>query len=251
MANRTVSRRKKDTDKGPAGKAKGRGVKEFTQEEELFRQTSNQEIIQKKLIKLSAPILEQYGQIAFEELINRLETTIQEFNEEVGTLFTGMVDQSKEAYGRLKSLMDQKEAPEEEPEPGVVEDAGLSEFEKRLEAMEQGVAAGQPTFKIYTADPGRLMLEEPQVKRVLARAAELGARVWVHAEEGWSIEQAIAATVDLGETRARDHANTRPPAGEVQAVSRVLAAAEETGAAVHLAHLSTGGAVADVQRGAS
>ena len=138
MANRTVARRKKGTTKGSEAKGKGRGGKEFTQEEEMFRQTSNQEQIQKKLIKLSAPILEQYGQIAFEELINRLETTIQEFNAEVGTLFTELVDQSKEAYGRLKSLMDQKEAPEEEPEPGVVDDAELSEFEKRLEAMEQG-----------------------------------------------------------------------------------------------------------------
>lgn len=139
MANRTVSRRKKDTGKGAEAKGKGRGGKEFTQEEEMFRQTSNQELIQKKLIKLSAPILEQYGQIAFEELINRLETTIQEFNAEVGTLFNEMVDQSKEDYGRLKSLMEQGEEPEAEPETGRMdEESEMSDFERRLEAMEQG-----------------------------------------------------------------------------------------------------------------
>lgn len=138
MANRTVSRRKRDTDKGSEAKGKGRGGKEFTQEEELFRQTGNQEQIQKKLIKLSAPILEQYGQVAFEELINRLETTIQEFNAEVGTLFTEMVDQSKEDYGRLKSLIDQGEEPVAEPETGRMDESEMSEYEKRLEAMEQG-----------------------------------------------------------------------------------------------------------------
>ncbi len=138
MANRTVARRKKGTAKGSEAKGKGRGGKEFTQEEEMFRQTSNQEQIQKKLIKLSAPILEQYGQIAFEELINRLETTIQEFNAEVGTLFIELVDQSKEDYGRLKSLMEQGEEPEAEPETGRIDESELSEFERRLEAMDQG-----------------------------------------------------------------------------------------------------------------
>ncbi len=138
MANRTVSRRKKDAGKGAEAKGKGRGGKEFTQEEEMFRQTSNQEQIQKKLVKLSAPILEQYGQIAFEELIKRLETTIQEFNAEVGTLFTEMVDQSKEDYGRLKSLMEQSEEPVEEPDSGRIDDTEMSDFEKRLEEMDQG-----------------------------------------------------------------------------------------------------------------
>ncbi len=138
MANRTVSRRKRDADKGSEAKGKGRGGKEFTQEEELFRQTGNQEQIQKKLIKLSAPILEQYGQVAFEELINRLETTIQEFNAEVGTLFTEMVDQSKEDYGRLKSLMDQGEEPVAEPETGRMDESEMSEYERRLETMDQG-----------------------------------------------------------------------------------------------------------------
>lgn len=135
MAKSSGSRRKKD--KGSDAKGKGRGGKDFTQEEELFRQSGNQEQIQKKLIKLTAPILEQYGQVAFEELINRLETTIQEFNAEVGTLFTEMVDQSKEDFGRLKSLMEQGEEPVAEPDAGRMDEPEMSEFEKRLEAMDQ------------------------------------------------------------------------------------------------------------------
>ena len=137
MAQRAISRRRKDGDKGSDARGKGRGGKEFTQEEELFRQSNNREQIQKKLIKLTAPILDQYGQIAFEELISRLETTIQEFNAEVGTLFTEMVDQSKEDFGRLKSLMEQGEEPETEAETGELDLSEMSEYEKRLEAMDQ------------------------------------------------------------------------------------------------------------------
>ena len=137
MAQRAISRRRKDGDKGSDARGKGRGGKEFTQEEELFRQSNNREQIQKKLIKLTAPILEQYGQIAFEELISRLETTIQEFNTEVGTLFTEMVDQSKEDFGRLKSLMEQGEEPEAEAETDGLDLSEMSEYEKRLEAMDQ------------------------------------------------------------------------------------------------------------------
>lgn len=137
MAQRAISRRKKVGDKGSDAKGKGRGGKDFTQEEELFRQSNNREQIQKKLIKLTAPILDQYGQVAFEELISRLETTIQEFNTEVGTLFTEMVDQSKEDFGRLKSLLEQGEEPEAEAETDGLDLSEMSEYEKRLEEMDQ------------------------------------------------------------------------------------------------------------------
>jgi len=135
MAKRTVSR-KKSGDKPSDTKGRGRSAKDFSQEEEASRQESNREIIQKKLIKLTSPILDQYGQIAFEELISRLETVIQEYNEEVQSLFTEMKDQSKDDMGRLKSLMVQEEEPEAEAEADQPDLSGMSEFERRLEAME-------------------------------------------------------------------------------------------------------------------
>ena len=137
MVKRAGSRQKKTEGKTSETKGRGRAGKELSQEEETNRQISNQEIIQKKLTKLTSAILEQFGQIAFEELISRLETTIQEFNEEVKSLFTEMVDQSKDDLGRLKSLMVQGEEDEDETEPDVADEAGLSEFERRLEAMDK------------------------------------------------------------------------------------------------------------------
>ncbi len=144
MVKRSGSRRKKTDGNTSDTKGRGRAGKELSQEEESNRQTSNQEIIQKKLTKLTSAILEQFGQIAFEELIGRLETTIQEFNEEVKSLFTEMVDQSKDDLGRLKSLMVQGEEDEDEPEPDVTDEAGLSEFERRLEAMDKDKSSAGP-----------------------------------------------------------------------------------------------------------
>ena len=114
---------------------------------------------------------------------------------------------------------------------------------ERLREMAEVVAFGQTSFKVYTAYPDRLMLEDDALERVLARAGELGARVMVHCEDGWAIEHAIEAAVASGECGASQHALTRPPETEERAVARVIQLAAKTGAAVHLAHLSTAGAV--------
>jgi dihydropyrimidinase len=126
-------------------------------------------------------------------------------------------------------------------------DAGLhmtvtDAADARLAELDEVVARGQTTFKVYTAYPA-LMLDPEGLARVLERAAALGARVWVHCEQEAEIAPRIAAARASGDLRARQHARARPPETEVAAVEAVLAAAERAGAAVHLAHLSTAGAV--------
>ncbi len=130
--------------------------------------------------------------------------------------------------------------------PSVV-DAGLhmtvtDASDARLAELTEVVARGQTTFKVYTAYP-TLMLDPQGLARVLGRAAVLGARVWVHCEQESDIAPRIVAARASGALRARQHARARPPETEVAAVEAVLAAAERAGAAVHLAHLSTAGAV--------
>lgn len=112
----------------------------------------------------------------------------------------------------------------------------------RLEEMGAVVEAGQTTFKVYTAyDAYRL--DDEGLTRVFARAAELDARVWVHCEAWDPIQANIAAAVAAGDLGALQHARTRPPDTEADAVAQVIGLAERTGAAVHLAHLSTSQAV--------
>lgn len=160
-------------------------------------------------------------------------TTVIDFAEPApdGGLMRGLRDTAARAEGR------------------VVVDLGLhmtvtDAAPERLAELAAVVAAGQTTFKAYTAYPGRLMLEPESLKRLLARAAELGARVMVHCEQGHIIEEHIQQARQRGELSALNHAHTRPPETEERAVREVIASAEATGAAVHLAHLSTRGGVA-------
>ncbi|MCH7859959.1 MAG: hypothetical protein IID14_09740 [Candidatus Marinimicrobia bacterium] len=94
---------------------------------------TTREIMVRRLVVLTEPIMEQYGQAAFDEVMTRMETTLGDFSEEVSTLFTEMVHQSREEHERLKAMLVQDEAVEaaDTTEEGQ-EDAEMSEFEKRL-----------------------------------------------------------------------------------------------------------------------
>lgn len=159
-------------------------------------------------------------------------TTVVDFAEPGpdGSLLTGLNDQAGRAEGQ------------------VVVDLGLhmtvtDASDVRLGELAEVVAAGQSTLKAYTAYPGRLMLERDDLARLLDAAAKLGLRVMVHCEDGHAIEENIRAARQRGDLSARWHARTRPPETEERAVREVVGLAETTGAAVHLAHLSTAGGV--------
>ncbi len=92
---------------------------------------TNREIMEQKLSALAAPVLENYGTPAFDELITRLETTIEEFNAEVSHLFADMVNQSREDHARMKSMLNPEDSGEQEE--ALENDDDMSEIEKRLE----------------------------------------------------------------------------------------------------------------------
>jgi len=138
---------------------------------------------------------------------------------------------------------------QQERAAGAVVDYGLhmtvtDASAPRLDELEKVVGQGQTSLKVYTAYPDRLMLEPDALELVFRRAAELGARVMVHCEDGHAIEENIRRAKARGETSAIQHALTRPPETEERSVRQVIELAAKTGAAVHLAHLSTAGAVA-------
>ncbi len=95
------------------------------------------EVIVRRLVELTEPIMEQYGQAAFDELLTRMEAAIQDFSQEVRTLFTELVHQSREEHERLKAMLVQDEVVEGEDLIEEEQDTEMSEFEKRLERMEQ------------------------------------------------------------------------------------------------------------------
>jgi allantoinase len=78
----------------------------------------------------------------------------------------------------------------------------------------------------------------------MARAARLGRIVAVHAEND-AITRALAArAIAEGRTAVRDYLASRPIVAELEAISRAILFAEETGCALHIVHVSTGRGVA-------
>ncbi len=100
-------------------------------------------------------------------------------------------------------------------------------------------AAGVPSFKLFMAYPGRLMLDDADIFRVLRRTTEIGGLVCLHAEDGQAIEVLVREALAAGHTAPVFHARTRPPALEAGAVQRGIALAERAGAPLYIVHLST------------
>ncbi|UCH62620.1 MAG: hypothetical protein JSU77_12630 [Fidelibacterota bacterium] len=136
MANRAGGRSGTKA-KSTSSRAKGRSSKSASKAEEKLQPQNNQEVIRQKLEELTAPILEKYGIPAFDEIMNRLETTVKEFTEEVNTLFSEMVIRSREDHERMKSLLTDDEGDEGGHDEKTENNVEMSEFEKRLELMEK------------------------------------------------------------------------------------------------------------------
>ncbi len=107
-----------------------------------------------------------------------------------------------------------------------------------LREMSLMMKLGVTSFKVFTAYPGRMMLNDEDILRVMKRAAELNAVVVVHAEDGLLIDDMTRRTRRAKALDPIDHALTRPSAGECRAVCRVVKMAESTGATVVIAHIS-------------
>ena len=136
MAKPTIKRRKargRSTQPGAGKRGQVSSPPAAAQEQTA----TAREIIVAQLVELTEPIMEQYGQAAFDEVMTRMEATREAFSEEVNTLFTEMVHQSREEHERLKAMLVQDEAVEEEDPIEEGPEGEMSEIEKRLERSDQ------------------------------------------------------------------------------------------------------------------
>ena len=108
--------------------------------------------------------------------------------------------------------------------------------EAELEAL---VDEGMPSFKVFMAYPGRLMLDDGAILRVLSRAASKGGLVMLHAENGHVVAHLTGEALAAGHRTVRYHAATRLPISEAEAILRGIVLAEVTGAALYVVHVST------------
>ncbi len=116
-------------------------------------------------------------------------------------------------------------------EPGNEGASGLRE-------MEEMVAEGITSFKLFMAYPGVLMIDDALMFRVMQKAAELNALCCIHAENGSAIDVVVAQMIAAGKTGPHFHALSRSPKAEAEATHRAIALADMAGAAVYIVHLS-------------
>jgi dihydropyrimidinase len=100
------------------------------------------------------------------------------------------------------------------------------------------MSAGVTSVKLFMAYPGVYMVDDGALLRAMWRAADLGALVAVHAENGDAIETLIARHLTEGKTDPIFHALSRPSALEGEATNRAIALAGLAGAPLYIAHLS-------------
>lgn len=116
-----------------------------------------------------------------------------------------------------------------------------------LAEMPALIEAGNRSIKIFTTYPDA-KLEDEEVLAVFALAAREDVIVCVHAEHdrmiAWQIDRLLAA----GKTAPRYHAAARPMLAEAEAVHRVCAMAELTGARIQVFHLSGAASTAEIER---
>ncbi len=120
----------------------------------------------------------------------------------------------------------------------AVTDLGPGDGAHGLREMEEMVAEGITSFKLFMAYPGVLMIDDGLMFKVMQKAAALNALCCVHAENGSAIDIVVAQMIAEGKTAPHFHALSRSPKAEAEATHRAIALADMAGAAVYIVHLS-------------
>src|SRR5213083_583674 len=83
-------------------------------------------------------------------------------------------------------------------------------LEELASLPEQGITS----YKLFMAYKGSLMVDDETLFKVMQVAADTGAVVMVHAENGDAIDVLVREALERGETAPKYHALTRPPETE-------------------------------------
>jgi dihydropyrimidinase len=97
---------------------------------------------------------------------------------------------------------------------------------------------GVTSYKLFMAYKDSLMVDDETLFRAMQVAAESGALVMVHAENGDAIEVLMGEAIAAGNTSPRYHALTRPPETEGEATNRAIQLARVAGAKLYVVHVS-------------
>ncbi len=122
--------------------------------------------------------------------------------------------------------------------------AGADQLEHIPSVAEQGIVA----FKTFFHEPpegreqefvGLTMANDGKIYEGFKKVAKTGKILAIHAENNDIITALIKQHRAAGKVSGLDHAKSRPPVSEVEAVAKVLCLAEACGTRVQLCHIST------------
>jgi dihydropyrimidinase len=111
--------------------------------------------------------------------------------------------------------------------------------EASLKEMDELVANGVTSFKLFMAYPGVFYSTDRDIVQAMDRAAGNGALIMMHAENGIAIDAIVAAALSRGQTDPIFHGLTRPAELEGEATSRAIRLAQVTRAPLYIVHLSS------------
>lgn len=97
---------------------------------------------------------------------------------------------------------------------------------------------GVTSFKVFMAYKNNLQVDDETLFRTLRLAADVGALVQVHAENGDVIDVLVKEALEKGQTAPKYHALTRPPEAEGEATARAIRLAEIAGAPLYVVHVT-------------
>ncbi|MFC4249434.1 allantoinase AllB [Natribaculum luteum] len=123
-----------------------------------------------------------------------------------------------------------------------------SENIDRIPALDEAGALG---YKIFL---GSTVGDVPppsdgEVLEAMKRIRETGKRLGFHEENGEIIDYYEAQVKAAGRNDPIDHSHSRPVIAEREAIERMITFAEETGAKIHMYHVSSGSGAEAVARG--
>ena len=106
---------------------------------------------------------------------------------------------------------------------------------------------GITSYKLFMAYKGALMVDDETLFKTMEVAAETGALVMVHAENGDAIDVLVKKALAEGHTEPHWHALTRPPETEGEATNRAIQLARVAGAPLYVVHVSCKESVEPIQ----
>jgi dihydropyrimidinase len=110
--------------------------------------------------------------------------------------------------------------------------------EHQVDEIPKMLKQGVTSFKLFTAYPDRLMVDDETLLRTLRTVKKYGGLVCVHAEDSPMIETLVGKILREGNIEPKYHALSRPAEAEARAVKRVIDLAQRAGAPVYFVHIS-------------